>query len=155
MKIREFLDIKLVLPNLQASNKTDVLSEFVQHIVTVRSDLSLNDAFVFDALMQRERLGSTGIGDGVAVPHAKIPTITELVACCGRSVKGISFDAFDEAPVHFVFVLLVPEHSEGIHLKALARISRLLKSAKFRQLLMNAASEQDIYRAFIEEDGQN
>jgi PTS system nitrogen regulatory IIA component len=94
------------------------------------------------------------VGESVAIPHAKIPGLSSLVAAFGRSKKGVPFDAIDGQPVRLVFVLLVPENSAGTHLKALARIARLLKSAGFRDRLLNLPDGPAIYNAFLEEDAK-
>ena len=97
-------------------------------------------------------MGSTGVGEGVAIPHTKLPGLTSLVAAFGRSKKGIAFDAIDNQPVRLVFVLLVPEDSAGAHLKALARISRLLKDNDFRRSLLDGTDRESLYEAFVARD---
>jgi nitrogen PTS system EIIA component len=103
-------------------------------------------------LQQREKLGSTGIGEGVAIPHGKIPDLNELVVAFGRSKKGITFDAIDGKPVNLFFMLLAPENSTGQHLKALARISKMLKTPNFRKKLIDAKTTSDLYKAIVEQD---
>ena len=103
---------------------------------------------IYEALNARENLGSTGIGDGIAIPHAKLPHIDSMVACFARSQSGIDFDSIDKEPVKLFFALLVPDNSAGLHLKALARISRLLKSDEFRDSLIVMETSDQIYNAF-------
>jgi PTS system nitrogen regulatory IIA component len=102
--------------------------------------------------LEREKLGSTGIGDGIAIPHGKMKGIEELVTSFGRSIKGVDFESIDNKPTHLFFLLVAPENSAGVHLKALARISRLLKDSGFRNRLMEASDRQDLFRIIAEED---
>jgi len=104
--------------------------------------------------MERERLGSTGIGENVAIPHAKSNEIDTIIATFGRSSSGISFDSLDQKPVYFIFLLIAPEKSAGMHLKTLARISKLLKNPLFRQDLMKAKDKKEIYEAISREDSK-
>ena len=103
-------------------------------------------------LLEREKLGSTGIGDGIAIPHGKLKGLDRLVISFGRSRQGIDFDAIDGKPVHIFFLLMAPESSTGQHLKALAKISRMLKDPDFRSDLMAAKSAEEIYRKIAEKD---
>ena len=152
MKIGDILKEPLIVPNLHAHDKDGVLKRWrntsSQHVGTV----AVSAEQITHALISREQLGSTGVGEGVAIPHAKIAGIADLVACFGRAPSGVSFDAIDYQPVHLIFVLLVPENSAGAHLKALARISRLLKNASFRDRLLAIDQSKPMYTAFIEED---
>jgi PTS system nitrogen regulatory IIA component len=107
---------------------------------------------VVEVLLEREKLGSTGIGDGIAIPHGKMGGIKELVASFGRSITGVNFESVDNKPTHLFFLLVAPENSAGVHLKALARISRLLKDPSFRNRLMEAGDRQDLFRTIIEAD---
>jgi len=114
--------------------------------------LKIDKARAIDVLQQREKLGSTGIGDGVAIPHGKVSDLHELVVAFGRSKKGIAFDAIDGKPVHLFFLLLAPENSTGQHLKALAKISKMLKTPNFRKKLIEAKTKSDLYKAIVEQD---
>lgn len=152
MKICDILRQPLIVPDLRAGDKEGVLDELAKHLA---QHVTANVASAQDiaaALVARERLGSTGVGEGVAIPHAKIPSLLHLTACFGRSLAGVPFDAIDDQPVRLIFVLLVPENSAGAHLKALARISRLLKSQAFRERLLALGDAEALFRAFIEED---
>ncbi|HQC23908.1 MAG TPA: PTS sugar transporter subunit IIA, partial [Syntrophales bacterium] len=103
-------------------------------------------------LLEREKLGSTGIGDGIAIPHGKLKGLERLVISFGRSRQGVDFDAIDGKPVHIFFLLMAPESSTGQHLKALAKISRMLKDPGFRSDLMAAENAEEIYRKIAEKD---
>jgi PTS system nitrogen regulatory IIA component len=152
MKIADFLREPLVVANLAAKTKPDVLVELAGHLS--RGQNGLDRGQILDVLVARERLASTGIGEGVAIPHGKLPGADGLIACLGRSREGIEFEAMDGQPAYLFFALLAPASSTGNHLKALARISRLFKDAEFRQRLLNADGGQDIFRLVTEEDAR-
>ena len=105
-------------------------------------------------LMEREELASTAIGEDIAIPHGKIESATRLIGCVGRSSRGVQFDSLDGKPTHLFFVLVAPESSTGMHLKALARISRVFKDADFRARLMKAPTAADMFRTIEEEDAK-
>ena len=105
-------------------------------------------------LVDREQLASTAIGEGVAIPHGKLPTVGEIVACLGRAPGGVDFDSMDGQPTFLFFVLVAPENSTGAHLKALARISRVFKDADFRRRLLAADDADAMYRVIAEEDAK-
>jgi len=150
MRLDQILNSGFINESLQAKNKTEVLQELVQMIID--GGLKLDSSVAMEVLQQREKLGSTGIGDGVAIPHGKIPVLEDLVVAFGRSKEGISFDAIDGKPVHLFFLLLAPENSAGQHLKALAKISKMLKAVDFRKKLMDAKSNEDLYKIIISQD---
>ncbi|MBI3583648.1 MAG: PTS sugar transporter subunit IIA [Nitrospinae bacterium] len=152
MKITEILDADSIIADLKAKGKRDVISELVE--LLVKSGKVRDKNKLLDALMERERLGSTGIGENVAIPHAKSNEIDTIIATFGRSNGGISFDSLDQKPVYFVFLLIAPEKSAGMHLKTLARISKLLKNPLFRQDLIKAKNEKEIYEAISREDSK-
>jgi PTS system nitrogen regulatory IIA component len=152
VKICDILKQPLLLADLRAGDKEGVLREMSEHLSIHAKDVGARAEDVLAALLNRERLGSTGVGEGVAIPHAKISGLKSLVACFGRTVQGVPFDAIDYQPVRLIFVLLVPENSAGAHLKALARISRLLKNPAFRERLLTLGDADALYRAFCEED---
>ena len=154
MKIAEILTQEMVVPDLKASEKIGVLRELATHLCIFRSWPHLSAEQVFTALYEREKLGSTGVGEGIAIPHAKIAKLETLLAAFGRSRQGVPFDAIDNQAARLIFVLLVPEDSAGAHLKALARISRLLKSLAFRERLLGAPDAQTLYQAILEEDAK-
>lgn len=152
MKIIDFLKQDLVIANLDAIDKPAVLRELAKKMSAQFSSLSAEE--LERVLWERERLESTGIADGVAIPHGKLASLTELVAVFGRSRKGIDFQAIDGQPSHVFFALVAPENSVGMHLKALARISRLCKSPAFRARLLEAGDAGDLYRVISEEDAK-
>lgn len=113
-------------------------------------DLKKDD--VAHVLLEREKLGSTGIQDGIAIPHGKIKTLPNLLILFGRSLEGIDFQAYDNKPTHLFFVLLAPENATSIHLKLLARLSRMLKNSNLREKLLQAKDAEAIYKTLCEED---
>jgi PTS system nitrogen regulatory IIA component len=150
MKIIELLDQNSILSDMAATTKLAVLEELAATLVPGTDGLDLDT--VVEVLMERERLGSTGIGDNVAIPHGKLANLSGLKLAFGRSLKGVNFDSMDGKPSQLFFLLLAPVNSAGLHLKALAKISRMLMSAAFRENLMQAAQAQDIYRLLKEKD---
>jgi PTS system nitrogen regulatory IIA component len=152
MKIIDLLAPNCVLPNLQATNKRGALEELAQPLVPGPDKLSLQT--VMEVLLDRERLGSTGIGDNIAIPHGKLPQLSNLMLSFGRSLKGVDFDSMDGKPSHLFFMLLAPVNSAGLHLKALAKISRMLMNQGFRDNLMKAKGAEEIYRLIAERDAE-
>ncbi len=150
MKILEILDKRFIIPHLAASGKEGVLREMI-HVIT-QVERQVNEERMVEILLERESLGSTGIGEGVAIPHGKSKDVKKLLASFGRSVPGMDFQSMDGKPTHLFFLLVAPEDSAGIHLKALARISRLMKDIQFRKRLMEAETAEEIYTAFVEGD---
>ena len=150
MKIKQILSRETVLSTLQSRSKAEALTELAGLLTSRCPGVSADE--IAGVLLEREKLGSTGIGNGVAIPHGKIPQLTQIVSAFGRSVAGISFDAQDGKPVHLFFVLLAPENAASLHLKALARLSRLLKDVHFRNKLMEAQDEDELFKEIIGED---
>jgi PTS system nitrogen regulatory IIA component len=152
MKILDLLDPNCILANLKATNKQEVLEELAGTLLSGPEALNLKT--VVEVLLDRERLGSTGIGDNIAIPHGKLANLGKLKLAFGRSVKGVDFDSMDGKPTHLFFLLLAPINSAGLHLKALAKISRMLMSQSFRESLMKAASKEEIYQLLAERDAE-
>ncbi|MBI4643332.1 MAG: PTS sugar transporter subunit IIA [Deltaproteobacteria bacterium] len=152
MKIIELLDPKCIVPNLQAVNKRGVLEELAAVLVSGHKEVNLQT--VVEVLLDRERLGSTGIGDNIAIPHGKLPQLSGMLLAFGRSVKGVDFDSIDGKPSHLFFLLLAPANSTGLHLKALAKISRMLMSQVFRDSLMGSGGTEEILRLIAEKDAE-
>ncbi len=150
MKILDILDKRLIVPQLQSQTKEGVLRELVH--VLAETEKQVNEDRMLEILLERESLGSTGIGDGVAIPHGKSRDVQRLLASFGRSLSGMDFQSMDGKPTHLFFLLVAPENSAGVHLKALARISRLMKEMGFRRRLMEAKSKDEIYALFSEGD---
>ncbi|WP_210496211.1 PTS IIA-like nitrogen regulatory protein PtsN [Microvirga antarctica] len=124
MPLLDFLDPKAVLPALRVSGKKQALQELAAHSSKL---LGLDEGLVFESLLQRERLGSTGIGEGVAIPHGKLPGLTRIFGLVARLEKPIDFEALDGEYVDILFLLLAPEGAGADHLKALARVARVLR----------------------------
>jgi len=149
MKILDVLKEETIISELTARDKKGVLQELTGPVAQVSG---ANQDEMVRVLLERERLGSTGIGTGVAIPHGKLGSLDSLLVGFGRSRKGIDFDAIDGKPAHLFFLLMAPENSTGAHLRMLARISRLLKDSALRQSLMDAADRHELYRLIENED---
>lgn len=152
MKIMDFLSKKAVVTDLRSSKKEDILRELVDALVIAGEVEKRYRNKLIEALMVRETLGSTAIGQGVGIPHAKSDCVRRLVAAFGLSRKGVNFDSLDGEPAYIFFLLLAPADSAGPHLKALARVSRLLKDKYFRDSLRQCQDEKSIIRIIIQED---
>jgi nitrogen PTS system EIIA component len=150
MKITEMLRKEFIIEALTSTTKKDTLGELSQAIFLNNPQHKTQE--VVNVLLDREKLGSTGIGDGIAIPHGKLAMLDEMVVSFGRSLEGIDFNAMDGKPVHLFFLLLAPENSAGLHLKALAKLSRMLKDVDFRSELMHAGSREEIYRIISDKD---
>jgi PTS system nitrogen regulatory IIA component len=154
MKIMDFLNKKAITANLNATDKEGVIRELVE-LLTNATDSVQSKEDLIKAVLSRESMGSTGIGQGIGIPHAKSQAVKQLVAAFGLSQKGVNFDSLDGESAYIFFLLIAPEESAGPHLKALARISRMLKDKYFRDLLKKAKSEADILRIIQDEDSKN
>ena len=152
MKISELLDSKAIVADLQARDKNRALEELADALIASEPSLARDE--VIEVLLEREKLGSTGIGDGVAIPHGKLAGIPELMLAFGRSRDGVDFESMDGQPAHLFFLLVAPEESVGVHLKTLARISKLLKDAAVRQKLLDAEDQDAIYQVILDEEAQ-
>ena len=152
MRIAEFLREDLVFPDLASTDKPGVLGELCAGLA--RASPALDPVRLTETLLEREKLGSTGIGEGVAIPHGKLPGIPGLIAAFARSRKGVDFASIDGKPTYLFFVLFAPENSAGIHLKALARISRLFKQPQFRQSILAADGAAGIFKIISDEDAK-
>lgn len=150
MKIIDMLSRGSILADMHSQTKREVLLELTQ--VFPGGFLPGGYEETVNILLEREKLGSTGIGEGIAIPHGKIIGLDAMVVSFGRSLKGIDFNAMDGRPVNLFFLLLAPEGSAGLHLKALAKISRMLKDAAFRRRLIEAADVQEMYSIIAEKD---
>ncbi len=150
MELNQIFKLEFINDRLSARNKDEALEEMINTVIA--GGLKLDTSSVLDILKQRESLGSTGIGDGVAIPHGKISNIQDIVVVFGRSKDGIAYDALDGKPVHLFFMVLAPENSAGQHLKILAKISKMLKDDYFRKKLLESNSKNDLYRIIIEQE---
>jgi len=149
MRILDSLKEGAIVAELNATDKKGVLSELTASLADASG---LKQEELLRVLLERERLGSTGIGGGIAIPHGKLKPLQSMLMGFGRSRKGVDFDAMDGKPTHLFFLLLAPENSTGGHLKMLARISRLLKNTVFKERLMNAADWRELYMVIEKED---
>lgn len=150
MKITEFLNKQGIKLDLQASEKEVVLEELVDVLAKVQEIGDKKN--ILKALVERESLGSTGIGQGIAIPHGKSDRVKELVAILGISRKGVNFEALDGEPVYIFFLLVAPKDSAGPHLKALAQISRLLRDSYFCELLKKCKTQDEVYELIHREE---
>ena len=151
MKIADILPgEELVHPGLTGNTKGDVLRELADHLVKTHRDIDAEKLVA--VLWERERLGSTAIGDGIAIPHGKLGGLQGVIGLFARHIAGVDFDSLDGGPTRLFFLLVAPEESVGQHLKALARVSRLLKDRGFRDRLLEAPDQKEIYRLIREED---
>src|SRR3972149_8964539 len=128
MRISDIMKEEGIVPNLSATDKTSILKELSTLLINTFKLNEITDRIV-KILDAREQLGSTGIGDGVAIPHGKLNSLSEELLVLGRSREGVDFNSMDGKPAHLFFLLMGPEESVGTHLKALARLSRLLKNS--------------------------
>ena len=150
MKICDVLQKKAIIADLNAQNKKGILEELVEPVAQITG---VNQEDLVKVLMERERLGSTGIGGGIGIPHGKMKSLESLILGIGLSRKGVDFESLDNKPAHIFFLLITPENSTGLHLKLLARISRILKNEPFKDRLLGA-SDQDEILSFIKEEDE-
>ena len=144
MKLIELLNSKAISADLKAQNKRDVVSELVDLLVASGDIKKADRSVILKKLNEREVLGSTGIGKGVGIPHAKCPAVKKMVAAIGVSKKGVDFKSLDGDPAHLFFLLIAPGANPGPHLKALAKISRLLDDKFVRDRLRASKTPQEI-----------
>ncbi len=152
MKIVELIKRDMIVPALIAREKRTILDELATHVASQHS--RIDRGALIRVLVDRESLASTAIGEGVAIPHGKLSSVNEIVACLGRAPGGVDFDSMDGQPTFLFFVLVAPENSTGAHLKALARISRVFKDTEFRRRLLLADDADAMFRVIAEEDSK-
>ena len=152
MQIMDFLSKEAIITDLKSSKKEDVIRELVDALVEAGEIEKRYRNKLIDALMARESLGSTAIGQGIAIPHAKCDCVDKLVAAFGLSKKGVDFDSLDGELAYIFFLLVAPQDSAGPHLKALARISRLLKDKYVRDTLRTCTDEKAVTKIIAQED---
>lgn len=150
MKITDFLTKEAVIPALVAREKNAVLKEMATGLVA--NHPALDEKRVLEVLLERERISTTAIGEGVAIPHGKLRGVDRVVGIFARSLEGVDFASLDGGPTHLFFVLIAPENAAADHLKALARISRLLKDPTFRSRLIEGKTRQEIFEIIAQED---
>lgn len=152
MRITEFLKPEAVVMELGSATKKDVLRELASALAKAAPQVSVER--LWSVLDEREKIGSTGMEKGVAIPHGRLPELPTLVACFGVSHAGVDFEARDARPSQFFFALVAPENSAGVHLKALSKISRLFRSDALRDALLAAKSADEIYALILQEDAR-
>ena len=150
MKLTDILSPDQVVADLAGRGKRAVMEELCRPLLAKHPNIELSA--LMEVLVEREKLGSTGIGDGIAIPHGKLMGLSELMLSFGRSRAGVDFDSLDGKPAHLFFLVVAPDNSAGTHLKALARISRLLKSNAVRQELLQASDAREIYEIIQAQD---
>ncbi len=152
MRIMDFLNRKAVTVSLKAKDKKGIIGELVDLVVKAGEVKPKNREELVKTLLDRELLGSTGIGQGIGIPHGKSSNVKKLIGAVGISSEGVDFDSLDGEAVYIFILLLAPQDSAGPHLKALARISRLLKDRYFQDLLKTAKNEKELISIIIKED---
>jgi PTS system nitrogen regulatory IIA component len=150
MKIADLITPDLVFAALEATDKAGILRELSERLAAASGQVGAEA--IHRVLSEREQQASTAVGDGVAIPHGKLDVVTRLVACVARAPRGVSFDSIDGKPTFLFFVLVWPENSTGLHLKALARISRVFKDPEFRTRLLDAPSAAEMFRIIVDKD---
>lgn len=151
MKVKDILRPECVLADIEGIDKKDILTALSKPIAEIYG-VDLDD--LVDALLKREKMGSTGIGEGIAIPHGKIRGLSSIAASVAKSRVGLKFDALDSKPCHIFLLLAAPSDSVSGHLKALARASLLLKNPGLKESLINADSAGAIYKTLIEYDSK-
>jgi PTS system nitrogen regulatory IIA component len=152
MRLAEFLQAESVIAALSGRTKSEVLRELSRALESAAPGVSQEQ--LYRVLSERERECSTGVGEGVAIPHGKLAGLPGLVAAFGVAPQGIDFEALDQKPTFLFFTLVAPENCAGAHLKALARISRLFKQPAFRASILNAKSGPEMYELIVSEDSR-
>ena len=152
MKVIDFLKLDAIIADLRATTKAAALAELATHMAALEPNVDGEQ--LRRVLEERELLASTAIGDGIAIPHGKLDSIGELAGVLARSVPGIEFESIDGGPTHLIFMLVAPVSSTGVHLKALARLSRLFRDADFRRRLLAAPTREDMYQVISDEDAK-
>ncbi len=150
MKIVDILAPEAIVPEMRATSKLEAIEELARALAGLHPEIE--ERRLVQVLLEREELGSTAIGEGIAIPHGKLPGVTGVLAAFGRSPRGLDFESLDGGPTRLFFLLVAPEDSAGIHLKALARVSRLLKDRAFRERLFAGASRADLHATITAED---
>lgn len=152
MKIVDLISREMIIPSLSAKTKPAIIRELADHLAERTPTLQSDE--LAKVLIDREGLASTAIGEGVAIPHGKLPAVHDIVACIGRARQGVDFDSMDGQPTYLFFVMVAPESSTGAHLKALARISRVFKDGEFRRRLLEASDADSMYEIIRSEDAK-
>ncbi len=152
MRIVDLIQREMVIPKLSATGKFEIIRELARFLSNGHEGIDYDR--LVKVLTDREALASTAIGEGVAIPHGKLPDLDRIQACIGRARDGVDFDSMDGKPTHIFIVMVAPENSAGAHLKALARISRVFKDKDFLRRLLEAPNGDKMYEALCEEDSK-
>lgn len=147
MEIADLITPDSVIPNLRATSKKQALQEMARRAAEITG---MSERAIFDVLLERERLGTTGVGNGIAIPHGKLPTLDRLYGVFAKLARPINFEAIDEQPVDLVFLLMAPESAGADHLKALARVSRLLRDKAICEKLRGTDSAEGLFALLTE-----
>lgn len=147
MNIVDILNVDGIIPRLNAGSKKQALQELSKRAAQMTG---VGERQIFDVLLERERLGTTGVGHGIAIPHGKLPQIDRLYGLFGRLETPIDYDSIDEEPVDLIFLLLAPEGAGADHLKALSRVSRLLRDRTVCEKLRGTADRDGLYALLVE-----
>jgi len=150
MKIMDYLDEEWVIADLQGTDKASILKELSS--VLVKPCKATSGEELLQVLLDREKLGSTGIGEGIAIPHGRLKKLKNFFISFGRSAQGVDFDSIDRKPSHLFFLVMAPENSAVDNLKLLSRIVTLLKEPSFKKRLIEAPSRKELFRIISEED---
>jgi mannitol/fructose-specific phosphotransferase system IIA component (Ntr-type) len=152
MRLKSYVHPECFIHDLAAKTREEALREIVR--VVAGKGIVKDPAAVLESLLERERIQSTAVGSGIAIPHCFTDEIADLVIVVARAPGGIAFDSFDGRPTHVVFLLMGNRQEHGLHLKALARIARLIKSTAFIDRVISADSVDGMVRAFDEEEAK-
>lgn len=154
MRIQDILTQQNIVPEVNAKDRDGVIEELAACLCAASNGLGLAPLKVAQLWLDRERISSTGIGEGIAIPHAKMEGLKNPIGCFGKSSQGVPFGSIDNKPVSLFFALLAPEDSANAHLKALALVSRLFKSTAFRNKLLALDNAAEIFVTFVEQEGR-
>ena len=147
MEMSDLLTPKSVIANLRVTSKKQALQELARRAADLTK---VHERAIFDILLERERLGTTGVGNGIAIPHGKLPNLDRLYGLFARLEKPVAFDSIDEQPVDLIFLLLAPESAGADHLKALAQVSRLLRDKKMCEKLRGTEGSEALFALITE-----
>jgi PTS system nitrogen regulatory IIA component len=150
MKIMDYLNEEWIIPDLQGTDKASILKELSSVLVKPCQVSSVEE--LLQVLLDREKLESTGIGEGIAIPHGRLKKLKKFLISFGRSLKGVDFDSIDRKPSQLFFLVMAPENSAVDNLKLLSRIVTLLKEPSFKGRLMEAPSQKELFQVLSEED---
>jgi nitrogen PTS system EIIA component len=142
MTLQDIIDARSILPALKVQNKKQLLQELAQSLSSI---IAIDSRLIFEKLLQREKLGSTGLGQGIAIPHGRLPAITRVYGVFARLTNPVDFDSLDGEPVDLAFALVSPDHAGADHLTALARVSRLFRDADILKKLRGTESPEGLY----------